>query len=137
MIFPLNLSHEVERVASTDVPQKRYSTGRGRTHIKLNQAESARQDFYQSLKLDPQNADAYQLRGTARLSVGQKEKSIKDLDIAILRDLADSYKYGARVQANVLLGLDLEAQQDVDRAVELGLDRDSLQKIIDELKVER
>lgn len=69
--------------------------------------------------------------------MGQYEKSIKDLDIAILLDLADPYKYGARVQANLLLGLDLEAQQDVDRAVELGMDRVSLQKIIDELKVER
>ena len=57
---------------------------------------------------------------------GQLESALEDLDRAIELDAGLVNAYYNRTLTNILLGRDAEAQQDVDRAVALGYDPESL-----------
>ena len=66
--------------------------------------------------------------------MGQFQRAIRDYDEAIRLDPQLALVYSNRAIAYTLLGKDKEAQQDVDQAVGLGLDRDRLEGAIEELK---
>ena len=68
---------------------------------------------------EPNHVSIGRAPGTSRL--GQILRSLEDLDEAIRLKpkLADAYS--SRALAYTLLGKDVEAQQDFDRAVELGV----------------
>ena len=103
----------------------------------MGQLERAIQDYDETVRLDPQCADAYVNRGGAYVILGQPEKAIQDLDEAIGLDPKIANAYALRAFTYTSLGKDIEAQRDVDRAVELGLDRGTLDDLIEELKNQR
>ena len=59
------------------------------------------------------------------------------MDEAIHLDPQLALAYANRARAFTLLGKDAEAQQDADRAVELGFDRAVVEEEIERLKRER
>ena len=79
----------------------------------------------------------YYKRGDTSLKRGQYKRAIVDLDEAIRLNPQYASAYVSRALAFILLGKDTEAEQDVDRAVELGADHGLLEEEIEELKKQR
>jgi Flp pilus assembly protein TadD len=69
--------------------------------------------------------------------MGQYEQAIEDLGQAVLLNPQESLAYANRARAHTLLGQDTEAQQDLEKAVELGFDRESVEVEINRLKSQR
>ncbi len=69
--------------------------------------------------------------------MGDYQRAIDDLDEAIRLDPELALAYYNRALASTLLGNDAAARQDIDRAVELGMDRATLEPAIDEIKQQR
>ena len=76
-------------------------------------------------------------RGVRRGHLGQYQQAIEDYDEAIRLDPELAEPYANRLLAHTLLGMDAEAQQNIERPVELGIDRASLEKAIEKLKRQR
>ena len=76
-------------------------------------------------------------RWTRPACCGQYLRAMEDLDETIRLDPQLAHAYANRARAYALLGKDKEAQQDVNRAVGLGFDRDMLDGSIEELKKQR
>ena len=68
---------------------------------------------------------------------GHYEEAIAEFDEAILLDPQLALAYNNRGFVYTLLGMDAEAQQGIERAVELGFDRTLLERTIEELKKQR
>ena len=68
---------------------------------------------------------------------GSPEEAIARYDEALRLDPQDASAYVLRAVAYTRLGHDQEAQQYIDRAVELGFDRGGLESEIEELKNKR
>ena len=66
--------------------------------------------------------------------MGQVEQAIRDYGEAIQIDPEYALAYTNRALAYTLAGQDEKAQQDVNRAVELGSDRGALDSAIEELR---
>ena len=69
--------------------------------------------------------------------MGQVERAIRDYGEAIRLYPQYALAYVNRALAYTLLGQDKEAQQDMNRAVELGSDRGPLEDAIEELMKQR
>ncbi len=80
---------------------------------------------------------AYNERGIAYVGLGEYQRAIPDYDEAIRLDPRYALAHANRAKNYTLLGMDPEAAQDVERAVELGRDRDALESAIEELKKDR
>ena len=87
--------------------------------------------------LDAELTLAYFKRGALYETRREFEKALEDYNETIRLDpqLAEAYFYRARTKA--LQGQDIEAKQDVDRAVELGLDWAALEADIERIKSRR
>ena len=59
---------------------------------------------------------------------------MQDLNEAIRLDLQLAFAYANRALAYASLGMNAEAQQDIERAIELGFDRGDLESAIAEVK---
>ena len=81
-------------------------------------------------------AEALNNRGVAYKNLRQYQRAIEDYDEAMHRPWRRR-AFANRALAYTLLGNDKEAQQDVDRAVELCLDRGAVESAIGELKKHR
>ena len=104
------------------------------------QAEEALAEYNESIRLDPKFAVAYFNRGQTYFALGQPQKAIQDYAEAIRLNPGRAQirlVYASRAMAYTLLGNDLEAQEDIGRAVELGHDPRLLLRAIDELKSQR
>jgi tetratricopeptide (TPR) repeat protein len=111
---------------------------RGLSYERLGQAQLAINDFDDAIRLDfPQIANAFMNRGDAYTALHQYERAIEDLNEAIRLDPELQFAYGIRALAHTMLGNDTRAKEDVDRAVELGFDRDRLDGLIDEILKQR
>ena len=62
------------------------------------------------------------------------QQAIADYSEAIRLSPLDTPAYANRAIAYALLGLDTQAQDDIDRAIEVGADRTVLEEYIDESK---
>ena len=69
--------------------------------------------------------------------LGQFQRAIQDYDEAILLEPQYAPAYADRAVARTILGLDIEAQRDAERAVELGIDRTLLEDLIERAKRNR
>ena len=67
----------------------------------------------------------------------QPQRAMQDYDEAIGLDPELAEAYVNQAMALTLLGNDGAAQQDIDRAVELGSDRDLLEQTIRQIKDQR
>ena len=91
-------------------------------------------EYDETIRRDPMNRLAYYHRGTAYLDLGQYQPALNDYSEAIRVSQGDSEVYAARAFCYALLGRNGEAEQDVERAAELGFDRAFLEKAIEEVK---
>ena len=71
------------------------------------------------------------------MNLGQYQRAIQDYDQAIHVNPQYANAYAGRALAYTIISMDAEAQQDVDRAVELGFNRTRLDSTIDELRKQR
>ena len=94
---------------------------RGSIQAGLGQQQQAIQDFDEAILLDPLNANAFLLRDSLYAELGQYEMAIADLDEAIRLDPEYAIAYFAREDAYDALDKEAEAQEDFERARELGL----------------
>ena len=90
-----------------------------------------------AIRLDPQLADPYYNRGNAYYHMKVYGKAIEDYSEAIRLDPDYAAAYANRAQAYTLLGMDTRAQQDVDQAAALGIDRATLDRVIERIRSQR
>ena len=103
--------------------------------MRLRQIDAAVEDFDQAILHNPDYAQAYLSRGTAHYNMGNFELALKDLTDAITLDT--DIGYFGRSLALTRMGRDEEASQDLERAVESGLDQTTLAGLIQEIKAQR
>ena len=69
-------------------------------------------------------------RGLSYVAVLQLEEAIRDFDESIRLDPRFAPGFIGRAITHSAMGLDVEAQEDVDSAVRLGADRETLESLI-------
>ncbi len=79
-------------------------------------------------------AEQRYIAGAEHQEAGRLAEAIEDYDEAIRLDPQLALAYANRAVAYTLLGRDAEAQQDVDRAVVLGIDPAALRSEIERLR---
>ncbi len=70
-------------------------------------------------------------------NLGELQRAIQDYNEAIHINPQYALAYANRAIAYTLLDKDAEAQQDIDRAVELGVNRATLEGRVEQVKQER
>ena len=91
-------------------------------------------EYDEAIRRNPMNRLAYYHRGTAYLDLGQYQPALDDYSEAIQFPPGDAEVYAARAFCYALLGRNGEAQQDVERAAELGCARTFLERAIEEVR---
>ena len=94
----------------------------------------ALREYDEAIRRSPGHALVYYNRGTAYLDLGRYQLAVNDYSEAIRVHSRDAEVYAARAFSYALLGKDTEAQQDVERAGNLGFARTFLEKAIEEVK---
>ena len=105
--------------------------------IVLGQPDGALLPLEKSLGITGDSMHSFEallLQAKAYLSLGEPDMAIASTDAAIRIDSNNPETYANRALAYTLLGEDIMAQQEVDRAVVSGLDRDVLVSAIEKLK---
>ena len=110
---------------------------RGVAYTRLGGFARAIQDYTKAILNNLEYAEAYHHRGTAYYNQGELELALKDLQDAIILDPELAIAYAGRALRLTQLERDGEAQQDVEQAVELGVDRTTLEALVDELISQR
>ena len=87
--------------------------------------------------MNPNNPKGYYHRGALFMAVGQVERAILDFSAAIRINPEYTEAYSYRGLMYTLIDKDAEAQQDLDRAAQLGADRANLARQADQLKMGR
>ena len=101
---------------------------RGLVYMVLEQYENSIDNYSEAIRVDP--LIVYK-------NYARRAEAIQDLDESIRLDPVLGFAYANLALAFTLLGKDKEAQQDVDRAVELGFDRGLLDSAIENAKKQR
>ena len=109
-------------------------TDRGAVYNDLGQYHRAIQELNEAIILNPSLATAYINRGNAYGNLDQLHRAIEDFNEAVRLNPRYGLAYSNRALAYTYLGRDPEAQQDVERASELGADTASLLATIEQLR---
>ncbi len=88
--------------------------------------------YTEAIRLDPGSAPAYNNRAAAYGVLGELERAIEDFTVAIHLDPKLAEARAGRALAFAQRNMSVEAQEDVDRAVELGFDCFRLNRLIEE-----
>ena len=97
-----------------------YYFNQGIVNFYENKYREAIENYDKAIKIDPNDANAYNNRGIAKVLLGGNNKgAIKDYDKAIEIDPKSTYAYNNRGNAKVLLKDFKEAIKDYDKAIEL------------------
>jgi len=113
---------------------------RGTAYKDIGQCQRSIEDYSTAIHLDPEadvKATAYNNRGFAHWHLSQFEQAAKDYDQAIHLDPDCAICYANRAMAYTMFGMDVEAQQDINRVVELGFDPSVYETEIERLKKQR
>ena len=81
--------------------------------------------------------NALALSGRAYLELGRHLEAIDDLSQLLEIDSSDAQAHAIRALAHANLGQDFKARADAARAVELGVDRAAMDRVIEEIKQRR
>lgn len=123
---------------SLEPEEAKFRFGRAEAYIKLDRYTLAIDDYTEVIRLDPNFDLIYLRRGTAYLVLSDTERAISDFDEAIrLAPDKAAGAYAGRARVLTLRGRHTEAQEAVERAVELGLDRRLLEEEIEDIKSKR
>ncbi len=108
----------------------------GLARIKTGDLDGAIDAFANGIAADRRNPQLFYDRGFVEFTRGNYRAAILDdgFDIAIKLDAEFTEAYVKRGIAYALLGDDEDSQQDIDKAVSLGADRESIQAELDQLK---
>ncbi len=95
---------------------------RGNAYGSLGEYRRAIEDYDQTLRIDPGDADAYYNRGIAYGNLGEYRRAIEDYDQALRLDPGLAIAYNSRAWPLYLLGRNADALSDVDRSLSLHPD---------------
>jgi tetratricopeptide (TPR) repeat protein len=104
-----------------DPENKNGYFNRSLVYFSTNQYEKAIVDYTAYLKYDPQNANVWYERGMLKRSLGQHQEAISDLTNAIRFKPNFDVAYLERARAQIQSGNKAAAQQDYQRAQQLGV----------------
>lgn len=110
---------------------------RGLKSAQMGFPDKAAADFEEAAWLDPQNPQIQFNLGTAYLSMGMFEQALVNLNRTIEMNPDDSDAFGNRAVARTALGQDKLAQQDIDRAIQLGAPPDGIHAVVQYVKQRR
>ena len=82
-------------------------------------------------------AEAYSNRGNAYGELGQPGRAIEDYDEAIKLNADYSDAYVNRALTHAVMDMDAFAVKDISRAVELGIDREALERAVEQVRRRR
>ena len=94
--------------------------------------QGALEDFTLAIELNPSSAQGYYNRGITYINLRDYQSAVDDFTVAV--DLRPEYTdaYTNRALSYALLDMETEAKVDIERAVELGSDRELLEQVIEE-----
>ena len=128
---------DYDTVIAIDAHYHEAYNNRGLAHARLGRLDLAIEDYTQAILNFLDYAEAYLHRGDAYYQKGDFEQAVKDLGDAITLDPTLAVAYAGRALALTRLERDGEAQQDLEQAVELGIDRANLEERVENLKRQR
>ena len=128
---------DYSKVISLDGTDVEAYLHRADAYVDLEQFEAALQDYEECIRLNPEDSDAYFSRGLTYFRLGQYRAALDDYHQSLSIDSEDAEICAHGALAATLLGLDEEAEEFKDDAVELGFASEFLQIVIDELKKRR
>ena len=117
-------------------PDSGLYNGRGLAYQGIGKFDLAFQDF-QKAAGDTEFAPAHYNRGKLLYELGKYRFAAKEYSRAILKDPLYADAYTGRAMAYTFLEKDTLAKLDIDRAVELGVERVELEGMIQELEKQR
>ena len=111
----------------------------GLAQFKTGDFDAAIDSFGNGIAADRRNPQLFYDRGLVEFTRGNYRAAIltDGFDAAIKLDAEFTDAYAKRGIARALLGEDEDAQEDIDKAVALGADREAIQTEIDRLKAGR
>ena len=108
----------------------------GLAQFKTGDLEAAIDSFGNGIAADRRNSQLFYDRGLVEFTRGNYRSAIltDGFDAAIKLDAEFTDAYAKRGVAQALLGDEEDAQRDIDKAVALGADRETIQNELDRLK---
>ena len=103
----------------------------------LRQAAQQIAAYDEAIRLNPDDAAAYYNRGNVYAAVGELARAVENYNETIRLDPVAGPVYGTRAITLTLIGDDELAEKDIDRAVELGIDRKLLEEAVEAAKQQR
>jgi len=110
---------------------------RGNTYLNLGERLRAIEDYDEAIRLSPQHADAYYNRGIAYADLGEYQLAIDDLNETLILDPQYADAFANKALTYTFLGKSLEAQQNTELAIGMGVDRGVLEVAIQEAQRNR
>ncbi len=110
---------------------------RGSTFGNQGKLDLAVKDLDQAILRNPNHAPSHNALGFALSSVGKLEESIKAFDESLRLDPNYAVAYANRGMTYAMMGEDAKADADIEKAIELGLDPDSLHEELEGVKSQR
>jgi tetratricopeptide (TPR) repeat protein len=119
-----------DALASNKWPEGLISKGalnlnRGITYLMANNPEAAVQDASQAIRVNPNSAEAYNVRGAANFKLQHYREAIDDYTRALDRNPSDATFYHNRSLAFLFAEDYNDASQDASNAIELGLGKEA------------
>ena len=109
----------------------------GANLLRQRHLEEAITEFDIAISLDPNFAVAYNNRGIAYKRLGQPERAMEDFNEVIRFDPLNAEAHALRAWLHTLLFEEAEAQGDMERALELGYDKNLMDQLVVDAKRER